>query len=135
MENEMVRKHGLSDRMVGVHHLRAGVEAFVICDREAPRHPFEPRERDLLKNLLERTQPFFYRLCVSYGLLNDEGMEALTRREREALLLMLGPKTEKEMAAHMGLTPRSMHQYVIRVYRKLNVGSRAELMSLWLDVR
>ena len=132
-EHESLVNAGASDRMIAAHALGEDVELYMLFDRvDAP--DFSADEREFMLHVVSMLRPFAYRLALSLGLMADEGMEALTPREREAMLLLLGPLTEKEMADEMGLTHRSMHQYVVRVYRKLNVASRAELTSLWLHV-
>lgn len=61
------------------------------------------------------------------------GVDApLSPRERETLRHLLGGASEKQMAADMGITPASLHQLVVKVYRKLRVSSRSELMALFL---
>jgi DNA-binding NarL/FixJ family response regulator len=54
----------------------------------------------------------------------------LTRRMRQILeLLMLG-NSEKEVASALRLSPHTVHIHVTRMYARLGVRSRAELLSL-----
>jgi DNA-binding CsgD family transcriptional regulator len=130
-DHEALVESNATDRMIVAHALGENVELYMLFDR-VDAADFSVEDREFMYSVVPMLRPFAYRLALSLGLNADEGMEALTPREREAFLLLLGPLSEKEMASEMGLTTRSMHQYVIRVYRKLNVSSRAELTSLWL---
>jgi DNA-binding CsgD family transcriptional regulator len=53
----------------------------------------------------------------------------LSPRERETLDLLLEGLPEKLIAARMGLSRHTAHDYVKVLYRKLGVGSRAALMA------
>ena len=132
--NSMMAIRASTDRLVGVHSFSQNIEIFFCLDRTQGATHFTKRERDMLFELIKMLRPLVYRLSLSLGLFVNEGMSALTARESEALLQLLGPDTEKEMALKMGITSGSMHQYVNKVYTKLNVNSRAELTSLWLDI-
>ena len=52
--------------------------------------------------------------------------------QRRVLALLLTDKPEKEIAHDLSLTPGSAHQYVVEIYRKFRVNSRAGLMALWI---
>lgn len=58
----------------------------------------------------------------------------LSARENELYRLLLGPSSEKEIAATVGLTPRSTHQRVLAIFRKLGVSGRLELQRHWLEL-
>ncbi len=58
----------------------------------------------------------------------------LSARENELYRLLLGPSSEKEIAARVGLTPRSTHQRVLAIFRKLGVSGRLELQRHWLEL-
>jgi DNA-binding CsgD family transcriptional regulator len=52
-----------------------------------------------------------------------------SRRERQTLELLLTGASEKGIAEALGLSRYTVHDYVKVVYRKMGVGSRAELMA------
>lgn len=56
----------------------------------------------------------------------------LSRREREVLAALLRGASEKEVAADLGLTVHTVHQYVKAVYRAFGVGSRGQLLATCL---
>ena len=53
----------------------------------------------------------------------------LTKRMREILGLLVQGKSEKEVATHLGLSPHTVHIHVTRMYARLDVNSRAELLA------
>ena len=56
----------------------------------------------------------------------------LSPREQAVVsLLTTGGHSEKSAAAVLGISARTLHTYVARVYRKLDLHSRSELFS-WL---
>lgn len=135
---EMARKDGLyryyqvQDRLVGIHAVSPSLEIYFYLDRETGEK-FGTLERDQLQYILEGLGPFCRRLAFSYGAL--DGQSKLSPRERETFLFLLGDKSEKEIAAEMGLSLRSAHQNVVAVYRKLGFSSRASLMSSWMELQ
>ena len=52
--------------------------------------------------------------------------------ERRLLALLLTDRSEKLIAADLGVTPSTVHTYVRGVLRKFGVSGRNGLISLWL---
>jgi DNA-binding CsgD family transcriptional regulator len=52
--------------------------------------------------------------------------------QRRVLRLLLEGLSEKQVAAHLGVSDQTVHWHVKGIYRALNVHSRAELMALCL---
>ncbi|MDQ2769448.1 MAG: response regulator transcription factor [Bacteroidota bacterium] len=55
--------------------------------------------------------------------------ELLSAREQEVMQVLLEGLGEKQVAARLSLSPGTVHTYVKRLYEKLGVGSRGELLS------
>ena len=91
---------------------------------------FTIEERDTLAFALRGIKWFHRQLMLSYGLLIAS--KPLTPAERRVLQLLLSRASEKDISRSLGLTVNSVHQYVVSVFRKFGVNSRASLMSLWL---
>lgn len=51
---------------------------------------------------------------------------ALTKREREVLQGIASGLSEKKLAEQMKVSPHTVHTHIKKIYRKLQVGSRAE---------
>ena len=56
--------------------------------------------------------------------------DKLTPREREVLRLIALGHTSVEIAAKLGLSPRTIETHRARIHRKLGLDTRAELVSL-----
>jgi DNA-binding CsgD family transcriptional regulator len=57
---------------------------------------------------------------------------SLGPRLRQTLDLLLAGDAEKQIAGKLGLSQHTIHDYVKAVYRRFGVGSRAELLALWV---
>jgi two-component system CheB/CheR fusion protein len=57
-------------------------------------------------------------------------LERLTSREREVMQLIVGGHTSKEVAARLGISPRTAENHRARVMEKTDAGSLAELVRL-----
>jgi DNA-binding CsgD family transcriptional regulator len=121
----------LEDRLVGACVVSPQVEMYFTLDRHRNDEKFSARERDILLAALSGLQSFARRLARSHGVLDADRM--LSPRERETLRYLLSGLSEKQIADAMGLTPKSLHQYVVALFRKFAVHSRAELMALWMN--
>lgn len=56
----------------------------------------------------------------------------LPPRLREVLGELLAGRSEKEIALQVGLSRHTVHDHVKRLYRRLDVSSRPELMALFV---
>jgi DNA-binding CsgD family transcriptional regulator len=63
---------------------------------------------------------------------NHRGMHGLSPQLRATLAQLLEGKTEKKIAASLGLRPATVHEYVGKLYRHFEVGTRAELMAYFI---
>jgi DNA-binding NarL/FixJ family response regulator len=60
-------------------------------------------------------------------------IERLSSTQVRVLRLLLTGMTEKEMASRLFVSPHTVHSHIQAVYRELEVTSRAELMSMFID--
>lgn len=58
---------------------------------------------------------------------------ALSPRVRQTLQRLLAGDSEKQIAAHLKISPHTTHVYVKAIYRQLNVSSRGELLARFVD--
>lgn len=91
---------------------------------------FTRGERDRLAYALRGIKWFHRQVMLSQGLLIAG--TPLARTEQRVLRLLLTPRSEKEIAHRLGLTPRTTHAYITEIFRKFNVSGRAGLTALWL---
>jgi DNA-binding CsgD family transcriptional regulator len=91
---------------------------------------FTDEDIDLFTYALRGIKWFHRQLLLSQGLLVASSQ--LTSAERRVLYLLLTDASEKHISHQLGVATSTVHQYVVRIYRKFGVKSRAGLMSLWL---
>jgi DNA-binding CsgD family transcriptional regulator len=95
------------------------------------RERFTDEQVRLFAYALRGVKWFHRNLMLSQGLIIASS--PLTAAERRVMYLLLTDASEKQIAYHLNVAVSTVHQYVVRIYRKFGVNSRAGLMSLWLD--
>ncbi len=60
------------------------------------------------------------------------GLDSLTGQERRLLAEVATGKTDKEVAAELGLTPKTARNYLDRVFTKLGVHTRTEAATVFI---
>lgn len=104
-------------RLLGVgYHRRVGAPRFSAEDL-AVAEVLEPEAAWLLRDVTAAD-----RVALS----------RLSRRERQTLELLVQGRSEKEAAAALEVSQSTLHTYVKRLYRRLGVRSRPELLALAL---
>jgi len=127
--NEVFRPARISDRIVGGFVLTPSLELYVGLDRRGRGRPFGADARETMRACLQGLRWLHRRVAWSYGLLGAE--QALSPRERRVLRGLLRGWSEKQLAHELQISAASAHQYVVMLYRKLGVASRAELFVRW----
>ncbi|MCB8881468.1 hypothetical protein ACELLULO517_14555 [Acidisoma cellulosilytica] len=74
---------------------------------------------------------FHRHMMLSYGLV--VASSPLTPAERKVMQLLLTSASEKDIARQLLLSAATVHQYIVGIFRKFGVHSRAGLMALWLS--
>jgi len=64
---------------------------------------------------------------------NHKGIELLSAREREVIQYLAGGMTNREIAKALGLSPHTVKNYLFRIFDKLGVSSRTELLYLTMN--
>ena len=101
----------------------------ISIDRPHGASRFGPREVALLRLLHDEIAPLVgIRLATEAHLCRD----GLSRRLNETLSLLLDGRSEKEAAAALGLSSRTVHDYVTALYDHFRVSSRAELLAYFI---
>jgi DNA-binding CsgD family transcriptional regulator len=94
------------------------------CWRERKDRPFDEDQRVEIELLVGEFGHLWRRQTQA-----EPWPGHLPPRYRRTFELLLTGLSEKQIAAELGLTPGSLHQYVTSLYKMLGVSSRAELMS------
>jgi DNA-binding NarL/FixJ family response regulator len=107
--------------------LVAGGQAHGIALFRPPGEPgFKERDRRLLHLFHTELAPY---LAIDLAQPGCDPVSDLSPRLREVLTALLDGDSEQQVAARLGLTRNTAHQYVKAVYRRLGANTRAELMA------
>jgi DNA-binding NarL/FixJ family response regulator len=61
-------------------------------------------------------------------LVKSNGLRFLTKREMEVVKLVVDGHTNRDVAQRLGLTEHTVSNYLFRIYEKLGISSRVELV-------
>ena len=120
-------------RMGGIGHVLTSVlqvsddgamSGIGLC-RAIGERDFTPREQRLLDFFHGELGRLIRGPLVSA---TEPGLERLAPRQRQTLACLLEGDSEKQVAARLGLSPTTVHQYVTGLYRYFGVASRAQLL-------
>jgi DNA-binding NarL/FixJ family response regulator len=64
---------------------------------------------------------------------NHEGLELLSARERQVIEYLASGRTNREIAESLGLSQHTIKNYLFRIFDKLGVSSRVELLFMTLN--
>jgi len=110
--------------------INADTEIYFGIYRHTPEQGFSTLDRDIVAYALRGLRWFFRQQMLSHGLLLTTS--PLTRTEHAVLQGLLQGLPEKQIAANVGQSPNTTHEYVTRIFRKYAVRNRSALMALWL---
>jgi len=108
------------------HTSAAGAINCIGVYRRVGAREFAARERRLLHFFHGELGRLIGRVLVS---VTDPRPEELPRRLRQTLHYLLQGDGEKQVAARLGLSQSTTHEYVTALYRRFGLHSRAELMA------
>lgn len=110
--------------------INADAECYFGVFRQGAHPRFTPEERDLVAYALRGLKWFCRRQMLGHGLL--VASSPLTPTERSVMQGLLTGQSEKQIAAALGKSYHTTHEYVSGIFRKFDVNNRAALMALWL---
>ena len=121
---------GIADRIWVACPVSRDAESYFLFDLYRTRRRFSAADAAAAGEALRGLKWFHRNVMVSYGLL--AARTALSLVQRKLLAALLTERSEKEIAASLGLTPGTTHQYVVALCRKFGVSGRAGLVAAWL---
>jgi DNA-binding CsgD family transcriptional regulator len=107
----------------------SGATSSVALNRALGERDFSPREQRLLNFFHGELGRLIGGSLVSA---TEPSHEKLSRRLRQTLACLLEGDSEKQVAARLGLSHATTHQYVTALYRRFGVQSRAELLAYFI---
>ena len=94
----------------------------------------ELRAIDLLADLDDATLRSFADAATMHQAVPGQRISEYGQRA-SGLTLLLEGESEKMIAARLGLSPLTVHQYITELYRRYGVASRAELLAHFIPRR
>lgn len=130
---KIAKMFGVRQRLNCITPVTKDLELWFLFDRRTPEPRFEAAQVERALAAMHALGPLGHRWGRMLGALDGGGL--LSPRERDVLVTLLEGHSEKLGADRLGLKESSFHQHAVRVYRKLKVSSRGELMAKWLTPR
>jgi DNA-binding CsgD family transcriptional regulator len=128
--HEYIKPMGIDHSVNSFCELAAAGTINVISVHRAPgERDFSGRERRLLHLFHGELGRLVGTALVAAG---AGGPAGLSPRLRQTLDCLLEGDGEKRVAARLGLSRLTVHQYVTALYRRFGVASRAELMARFI---
>jgi DNA-binding CsgD family transcriptional regulator len=124
--NEVHRPTRLDDAILSLGRLTASRDRVLVFKRAWAEAPYGPEEREIVHLAHAECAWAFERAPAPAAALAGDW----SPRERDTLDLLLTGASEKSAADRLGLSRHTVHDYVKAIYKRLGVGSRAELMAL-----
>ncbi len=121
---------GIHDTLFVATPLGDDVESAVTFYRTHGDRQFTQNDLALAVDILRPLKWLQRRFALSYGLLLAR--DAMTPTERRVLQQLLTERSEREIAADLGVSYQTVHKHVKQIYKKLGVSSRAGVAALWL---
>jgi DNA-binding CsgD family transcriptional regulator len=130
--NDVHKPFGLDDALTTCHLVSPSVIYGLTLHRSLDDRPFGSHERRLL-HLFHQELARYVGTALCWE--PDPGFSHLPPRLRQTLSCLLEGDSEKQVAAHLGLSRHTVHEYVTALYRAFGVNSRPELLVLCLRRR
>jgi DNA-binding CsgD family transcriptional regulator len=125
--NDYRKPAGVDHCLVSVCHVsQQGAVAAIAMARGLGERDFSPAEVRLLEFFHDELGRLIGRQLVSAI---ESTPDKLSPRLRQTLGCLVEGDSEKQVAARLGLSPTTVHQYVTALYRRFDVRSRAELLA------
>ena len=125
--NDYHRPANVDDQLTSIYQVsESGAISVISLHRALGEGEFSPRQQRLLSFFHGELGPLIGQSLASHA---DPGFDRLSRRLRETLACLLEGESEKHVASRLGLSQATIHQYVTALYRRFNVGSRAQLLA------
>jgi DNA-binding CsgD family transcriptional regulator len=135
--------YGIEDQLLCT--VRAGKQQATVLTFDRGRCSFSHRDRavaDLATSHLSQAVARRQRLASLTAAVRTLGrhreqvehalprLSTLTPREQEVVEYLVSGLTDREISRSLGISQRTVHKHLERIYRKLNVGNRTSLIAM-----
>lgn len=124
--NDYRKPAGFDHSLVSVCDVSHGSIAAIVLARGLGERDFSPGEVRLLQFFHGELGRLVGRQLVSA---TEPRPETLSPRLRQTLACLVEGDSEKQVAARLGLSQTTVHEYVTALYRRFGVHSRGELLA------
>lgn len=131
IQQELRRVIGIQDVLGAVTPLAGGALVFSL-HRSSDSSQFSEEACQAMHLLMRLAGWYFRALERTGGLFPASSSPTLPPRLERLLRELLQGESEKEIASKTGLSPRTVHKYVEELYSFYGVGSRPQLMALFV---
>ena len=131
VERDDRRSVGQDETVISQHWVRPGVVQIFSLNRASEDGQLTLRQRRLV-GLFHREAIRLFGTALAVA---DDPFTTLPPRLREVLAALAEGDSEKQVAARLGLSRHTVHEYVAGLYRRFAVRSRAELMAVYWRLR
>jgi DNA-binding CsgD family transcriptional regulator len=129
--DKYVRPFGYEDIIVSIWAASRDRAIAMLLFRPASSPPFDETDRTLMSLMLRAVAPL-----VDRDIFQDERAlmdAALTPRQIDVLQRLLTGDSKKQIARQLTLSQHTVHAHIRQIYKTLDVASRGELMSRFVD--
>jgi DNA-binding CsgD family transcriptional regulator len=125
--NDVHRPSGIDDYILSIAKAPGGIVSnSVWLHRPIGARPFTDREWRLVRFVHTEVGAMIGAALASAL---EPGLAGLSTRQRQTLDALLDGLSEKEIAARLGISTPTVHEYVGLIYRHFRVRARSELMA------
>jgi DNA-binding NarL/FixJ family response regulator len=107
--------------------LRLGASGYLL--KSSPLPEYKAAVLDVVRGGAPMSRAVARKVLAHFKPAPSLDANALTDRERDVLHCLVEGMGEKQAAARLGVAPATVHTHVKSIYRKLQVGSRGELLG------
>lgn len=127
--NDVHRPSGIDDSLLSMAR-KPGAPTSVLALKRGWGEPAYGPEEATLVHLVHAEFSWVFKSATRPRFAPKTSVVDWSPRERDVLDLLLTGASEKMGAARLNLSPHTFHGYVKTIYKKLGIGSRAELMAM-----
>ena len=124
------RPADLDDCLFSYYPIGDGVLSGVGLHRRLGKPPFDDRERCIVHLVIGQID-WLHR--ANTDIPGAEQVTALSPRERQVLLLLLGGDSRKQIALKLGISEHTVTDYIKALHRRFDVSSRGELLAKFMS--
>lgn len=124
------KEGGIKDRIFAGVPVNGDAESYILIDRYKGSR-FTAAEARFVGTVMRGLKWFHRELLTAHGL--PLAGTPLSPTERRIVRLMLTDRTEREIAAELGQSPKTTHKYIAEILGKYGVRGRTGFMARWLN--